>query len=358
MIELTEDEYNGENPQIHAGAVTWQGRAPYESDSEIFLYDGSSVITLTDNNYDDLEPQIHGGQVTWRGYDGNDYEIFLYDGSSVVQLTDNIYGDSYPQIDGGQVTWYGSDGVDYEVYLYNGSSVVQLTDNGYNDHSPQIHNGQVTWQQNLDVYEFRIFVYNGSSVRQLPGGAGLNKDPQIHNGKVAWNHRGAFTIPTRIYVYDGSSSLKIKDNDLGGVGLQFHDGMVTWCSYDGNDYEIYLAKPSSNTIHYDDDTRQFTASPGNRFSIELDTDGWPRTLDPGESYEIHETFTLKLNTGWNMVSLPFLPSDPTASSVLSEAGFYQLVTWDGSGYVEATEFELGKGYWLLVLDGMNVTIWR
>ena len=67
-------------------------------------------------------------------------------------------------------------------------------------------------------------------------------------------------------------------------------------------------------------------------------------------------FTLNVSAGWNMISIPFLPEDPTASSVLGEAGFYQLVTWSGSGYVVATEFELGKGYWLLVLEDTNITI--
>ena len=70
-------------------------------------------------------------------------------------------------------------------------------------------------------------------------------------------------------------------------------------------------------------------------------------LAPGESYILPEasspSFTLNLTAGWNMVSLPFLPEDPRAQSVMSEAAFYQLVSWSGTGYVDATEFELGKG---------------
>jgi hypothetical protein len=66
--------------------------------------------------------------------------------------------------------------------------------------------------------------------------------------------------------------------------------------------------------------------------------------------------TLEFNVGWNMVSLPIIPDDPLASSVLGDVGFYQLVTWSGTGYVPVTTFEAGQGYWLLVIEDVNVTI--
>lgn len=66
--------------------------------------------------------------------------------------------------------------------------------------------------------------------------------------------------------------------------------------------------------------------------------------------------TLELSAGWNMVSLQVIPEDPSAVSVLSDVGFYQLVTWSGSGYVSATSFEEGRGYWLLALEDANVTL--
>jgi len=69
-----------------------------------------------------------------------------------------------------------------------------------------------------------------------------------------------------------------------------------------------------------------------------------------------DPFTLNVSAGWNMISIPFLPQDPSASSVLSDVSFYQLVTWSGTGYEVATEFELGKGYWLLVLEDTSISI--
>ncbi len=68
------------------------------------------------------------------------------------------------------------------------------------------------------------------------------------------------------------------------------------------------------------------------------------------------TVTLELDTGWNMVSLPVDPVDPSANSVLGGVGFYQLVAWSGTGYISASEFEEGRGYWLLVLQDTNVSV--
>jgi hypothetical protein len=57
-----------------------------------------------------------------------------------------------------------------------------------------------------------------------------------------------------------------------------------------------------------------------------------------------------------MISIPFLPEDPSAQSVMDGIDFFQLVTWSGKGYIASTEFELGKGYWLLVLEDTSITI--
>ena len=87
---------------------------------------------------------------------------------------------------------------------------------------------------------------------------------------------------------------------------------------------------------------------------------WTTDVETMYSFTITVTseveFTLELRAGWNMVSLPVVPSDASASSIMDGAGFYQLVTWSGSGYLTASEFEAGRGYWLLVLSDVNVTV--
>jgi len=74
------------------------------------------------------------------------------------------------------------------------------------------------------------------------------------------------------------------------------------------------------------------------------------------SYVDKINVTLNFNAGWNMISLSVVPEDVSASDVLDGVGYYQLVTWSGTGYLAASDFESGRGYWLLVLEDVNVTV--
>jgi len=67
-------------------------------------------------------------------------------------------------------------------------------------------------------------------------------------------------------------------------------------------------------------------------------------------------FDVNLAAGWNMVSFPAIPDDPSFSSIFAGAGFYQVLTWDGSTYVTPSVAEAGVGYWVLVLEETSVPI--
>ena len=67
-------------------------------------------------------------------------------------------------------------------------------------------------------------------------------------------------------------------------------------------------------------------------------------------------FDLPLSAGWNMVSFPCLPADATWDDVLGACGFYQVLAWDGTGYITPPNPEFGVGYWVLVLEPCTVTI--
>ena len=64
----------------------------------------------------------------------------------------------------------------------------------------------------------------------------------------------------------------------------------------------------------------------------------------------------ELSAGWNMISFPCIPDDPSFSSIFSGLPFYQVLTWDGSSYVTPTVAEAGVGYWVLVLEETTITI--
>lgn len=74
--------------------------------------------------------------------------------------------------------------------------------------------------------------------------------------------------------------------------------------------------------------------------------------DPG----FDESFEFELSAGWNLVSFPCLPADPSFSSLLSDLSFYLVYTWDGSSYISPGEAEPGLGYWLWVPEETTLTV--
>ena len=93
-------------------------------------------------------------------------------------------------------------------------------------------------------------------------------------------------------------------------------------------------------------------------------DGVEVEINPSYSFVMDANHTIiavftplmELSAGWNMVSFPCLPDDVSFSTIFADVGFYQVLTWDGSGYVTPSVAEAGVGYWILVLEETTVTI--
>ena len=65
-----------------------------------------------------------------------------------------------------------------------------------------------------------------------------------------------------------------------------------------------------------------------------------------------ESLNLTLSPGWSLIGGIF--SDVPVPGVFP--GPYQLVTWNGAGYLPASVFEPGKGYWALVLETTQIQL--
>jgi hypothetical protein len=242
---ITDNASTDTSPQINAdGTVVWMGDDG--SDSEIFLYDGSSTTQLTNNEYNDAAPQINGnGHVVWYGSDGSDTEVFLYDGSTTIQLTSNSYDEWGPQINNnGCVVWWGSNGSDYEIFLFDGLSTTQLTDNAFDDWYPRINDrGHVVWM-GYDGSDYEIFLYKGSTTRQLTDNAYDEFHVEVNkNGYVVW--QGFDGSDDEIFIWDGLNTTRITDNASTDTSPRINaDGTVVWMSYTDSDEEIFHASPS------------------------------------------------------------------------------------------------------------------
>jgi hypothetical protein len=68
------------------------------SNSEIFLYNGSTTIRLTDNSFPEAGYQINNnGYVVWHGWNGTSWEIFLYTPESLMLTPDiRVNGSDVP----------------------------------------------------------------------------------------------------------------------------------------------------------------------------------------------------------------------------------------------------------------------
>ncbi len=127
--QLTTNSTEDFRPQVSGLNVVWSGPGGSDggTDSEIFLFNGTTTTQLTTNSTDDFDPQVSGSNVVWSGRGGSDGgtdgEIFLFNGTATTQLTTNSTDDFIPQVSGSNVVWYGrggSDGgTDGEIFFGN-----------------------------------------------------------------------------------------------------------------------------------------------------------------------------------------------------------------------------------------------
>ena len=250
---LTDNELSDYDPQISNNNVVW---SVYDgNDSEIYLYDGSSIIQRTDNETYDSNPQISGNNIVWVGDDGNDSEIYLYDGSSIIQLTDNETYDSNPRISGNNVVW--SNYPNYRdrnshIYLYDGSSTIQLTDNDADDLNPKISGNKVVWSSSNYGSDSEIYLYDGNNIAQLTDNDTNDYNPQISGNNVVW--QGYDSTDEEIYLHNGSSIIQLTDNNISDFSPQISGNNIVWVGDDGNDSEIYLYDGSNIIQLTDNDT--------------------------------------------------------------------------------------------------------
>ena len=254
-VQLTDNETQDYSPQISGNNIVWQGNGSkiflYDSTnwqgngSEIFFYDGTNIIQLTNNNFYDENPQISGNNVVWQGYEGNDYEIFFYDGTNIIQLTNNNYDDGGPQISGNNIVWLGSG----EIFFYDGNNTIQLTDNNPSFAlNPQISGNNIVWiaskpRVSSTLLPPRSLVfYNGNSYETItPPDNPFETyyDTEISGNNVVWSSRFGGN-DDEIFLYNGTTNIQLTNNSYDDSNPQIWGDKVVWQGYDGNDDEIYL----------------------------------------------------------------------------------------------------------------------
>jgi len=125
------------------------------------------------------------------------------------------------------------------------------------------------------------------------------------------------------------------------------ESTVSWSMGDimkmPNNYMVTLDTPSGTVDMRSTDQYSWTSDADSMYTFKI-------------SITTELEVTLMLKPGWNMVSLPLVPEDSSAEAIMEGVEFYQLVAWSGVGYVAGSIFEPGAGYWLLVLEDVNITV--
>jgi hypothetical protein len=239
-------------PQINVtGQIVWQGCGE-STGCEIYFYDGLTIKKISNNELLDRSPQLNAkGEVVWETCAEEESEVicdvYLYDGATVKNIS-AAEDNRYPLInDNGQVVWRGRTGTNFAIYLYDGLSAKDISNDTVNQFSaPQMNSsGQVVWAGS----DGEIHLYDGTTVKNISNREKTDSVPQINdNGQVAWAGMTE-TGNNAIFLFDGNSVRNISNTlSLDDYSPQINEnGQVTWHAFDGTDFEVYLATPSTTS---------------------------------------------------------------------------------------------------------------
>ena len=270
-VQVTDNDTHDRSPRVSDSHVTWWGYDEVAGDQEIYLSDIASIVAgspvihnISSSDYSDSDPVIDGNRVVWRSVVGDDTEteIFLYDGTflsdgvtpaSARRITNNQATNAAPQIDGNYIVWQGLDGVTTDIFLYEIDTwtTTQLTFDGYNDVDPQISGDNIVWEGGSSSNR-EILLYNvvdGGAPANISDNPDLDERPQIHDNRIVWhtfnrddsdpnNHNWEVTF------FDLNKPflpLNVSDNLNYDWGPQISGDCSSGEAMTGKDYEIVVA---------------------------------------------------------------------------------------------------------------------
>jgi len=271
VSQLTNNVINENAPQINsAGKAVWSAAdGTINNDTEIFYYNGTSVVQLTDNTADDTSPVINNnGAVAWLGTGaaGGDTDAFYNStgaatGNTEIPDATNVAEEDLAitvnSSNNNVVALVRNDGTDDEVLRsIDGAAPTAVTadDTGVgiaNDDGEVQAAGNNIIYTKTDGTRRDVYLYNGSTNTQLTTNNASNFDeasPVVDStGKSAWltglTADGTIWINSEIF-YNGTGvatgNVQITSNAVTEINLGIDSGQLVWEASDGNDAEIYF----------------------------------------------------------------------------------------------------------------------
>ena len=220
-----------------------------------------------------------------------------------------------------------------------------------------------------DTFNDRVQKFDSDGVFQTKWGTGSNSLPYgvaaDLDGNVYVCLCGFFTCS--VQKYDNVGVLGMTLGTVGSGDGQFLAPLGVAVDADGN---VYVADDANRRIQKFDSlgvfqTKWSTAVAGDAqssapFGVAVAPDGaiyvTDRANDSIKKYGYSVTFDIDLTVGWNMVSVPGDPADPSVSAAFP--GVDAVYTWDpvSKSYKTPDTIEPGYGYWVAVSTGRTIAI--
>ncbi|BBO85881.1 hypothetical protein DSCO28_64470 [Desulfosarcina ovata subsp. sediminis] len=249
-------------PRLSNGQVAWRA---YNRDTEnpkdtIVFWDGTNVQVIDEfdsgsfpyigypPSYGSIEPTLSNGQIAYAKWDGNDYEIFLWDGQEITQITNNETDDYEPQIDNGQISWTGSNSISepIDVFFWDGSATNNISNMPETNEDSHLQDGRIVYYgfDQAESYMADIFIWDGVESKCLVPILGYDYEPEIGGSLIAWTG-WPYGKPHDIsvcWIWDEYKLFDLTNSTLSGVDPRTDGFSIAFRAYDGDDWEIYIAK--------------------------------------------------------------------------------------------------------------------
>lgn len=100
----------------------------------------------------------------------------------------------------------------------------------------------------------------------------------------------------------------------------------------------------------------------NKGDVIFQGDKWSADVPVGVNNPNHlfhsygATFNMRLNPGWNLISIPLSPSNNSVEAVFGSVNYSGLFSYD-SGWKVPVEVNVSRGYWININDESTLSVW-
>ena len=355
---------------------------------QIFVYNVSDVSLIEDNSYYILE--VRSNNPTYSDWDIMAGPIEDYAGGLVIYKVDTIYIqsnlDRFPR----RIINLARTNTDDLGYLVLNSDLDTWIDVPNNVNFTVLDERAINgnYEMQLEIKAAAVSNLRGavldSDANLLSLTEPISEVPSYSNASTPDLDLHAYTVDGRhVGMNYTSGEYEVEISGAYATGDLWNG--EEWIFVPENENVSFTVCAKDNEVFFGDFPELWDISDGVDFFnltmmyVDSDQQRWKSNrltgqIDPGENkiyhYDLTENsdgsfnvtiipevdYELELFAGWNMVSFPALPDDPSFSSIFADVGFYQVLTWDGSSYVTPTAAEAGVGYWILVLEETTITI--